>query len=120
MAANRRHPEFVHKTTIFEGAFRAWSHLGGLDPEDLESKPSEDLDPLTNPIVNDRRLTGKHTQNKPEGSSRREYPYEPLPRAGLSHPFVQVRTFRERVLNFDCLPVSLLTLLIFRRFFHHG
>jgi hypothetical protein len=87
---SRRRGEFEHRTTIFEGAFRAWSHLGGLDPEDLESKSSSDLDPLTNPLMNDRRLTGKNLQNDPDGSTRREYPYEPLPRAGLAHPFIQV------------------------------
>jgi hypothetical protein len=87
---SRRRGEFEHRTTIFEGAFRAWSHLGGLDPEELETKASSDLDPLTNPIVHDTRLTGRHLQTNPDGSTRREYPYEPLPRAGLSHPFVQV------------------------------
>ena len=99
---SRRRGEFEHRTTIFEGAFRAWSHLGGLDPEELETKSSSDLDPLTNPIVNDARLTNKQqmhnneyaatTTTTADGSTRREYPYEPLPRAGLAHPYVQVRT----------------------------
>lgn len=80
---SRRRGEFEHRTSIFEGAFRAWSHLGGLDPRDLESKPTAELDPLTNPIVNDSRKT------KTAKSGRREYPYEPLPRAGLAHPYVQ-------------------------------
>ena len=88
---SRRRGEFEHRTTIFEGAFRAWSHLGGLDPEDLETKTSAELDPLSNPIINDNRLTGKNLQKDADGSTRREYPYEPLPRAGLAHPFVQVR-----------------------------
>lgn len=86
---SRRRGEFEHRTTIFEGAFRAWSHLGGLDPEDLETKSSADLDPLTNPLVNDARLTGKDLQKNQDGTTRKEYPYEPLPRAGLAHPFVQ-------------------------------
>jgi hypothetical protein len=94
---SRRRGEFEHRTTIFEGAFRAWSHLGGLDPEELESKSSSDLDPLTNPIINDARLTNKQQMHNDhvttDGSARREYPYEPLPRAGLAHPFVQVREF---------------------------
>jgi hypothetical protein len=92
---SRRRGEFEHRTTIFEGAFRAWSHLGGLDPEDLETKSSSDLDPLTNPILNDPRLTNKQQMHNDhvttDGNTRREYPYEPLPRAGLAHPFVQVR-----------------------------
>ena len=50
---SRRRGEFEHRTSIFEGAFRAWSHLGGLEPEDLENKSSADLDPLSHPIEND-------------------------------------------------------------------
>jgi hypothetical protein len=34
---SRRTGEFEHRTSIFEGAFRAWSHLGGLKPADLEN-----------------------------------------------------------------------------------
>lgn len=121
---SRRRGEFEHRTSIFEGAFRAWSHLGGLDPLDLETKPMADLDPLRFPIVNDPRLAlqkekdskkkaakaggsgggggesgsssptpqdvGSNTNNGSSSSSNRmEYPYEPLPRSGLAHPFVQ-------------------------------
>ncbi len=92
---SRRRGEFEHRTSIFEGAFRAWSHLGGLDPEDLENKSTTDLDPLSNPIVNDSRLSGKRGKDdepevlNPNGTKRRIYPYEPLPRSGLAHPFVQ-------------------------------
>eukprot|EP00934_Nitzschia_sp_Nitz4_P004485 Nitzschia sp. Nitz4//scaffold48_size128905//92738//94864//NITZ4_003612-RA/size128905-augustus-gene-0.11-mRNA-1//1//CDS//3329553018//4475//frame0 len=91
---SRRRGEFEHRTSIFEGAFRAWSHLGGLDPEDLESKPAVDLDPLTNPIQKDTRLNkkGKDADGEsfnPNGTKRRIYPYEPLPRSGLAHPYVQ-------------------------------
>lgn len=90
---SRRRGEFEHRTSIFEGAYRAWSHLGGLEPEDIESKPAAELDPLTNPIQNDSRLGGskarqQQQQQHAEGT-RREYPYEPLPRIGLSHPYVQ-------------------------------
>lgn len=87
---SRRRGEFEHRTSIFEGAFRAWSHLGGLDAEELEAKSPSELDPLTNPITNDSRLSksGEITLN-PDGSKRREYPYEPLPRSGLAHPYVQ-------------------------------
>jgi len=91
---SRRRGEFEHRTSIFEGAFRAWSHLGGLEPEELENKASTDLDPLSNPIENDFRF-----QNKKEGKTgsaanlngckRRQFPYEPLPRSGLAHPYVQ-------------------------------
>ena len=145
---SRRRGEFEHRTSIFEGAFRAWSHLGGLEPLELESKSAADLDPLTNPLENDARLkTGDKKKKKDKGgdnkdgktspvdeneelnnendndsgdnkdsedkdkkgnaneddavtndssnissgesSKRRIYPYEPLPRSGLSHPFVQ-------------------------------
>mmetsp|Transcript_4066 Transcript_4066/g.5953 ORF Transcript_4066/g.5953 Transcript_4066/m.5953 type:complete len:176 (-) Transcript_4066:16-543(-) len=115
---SRRRGEFEHRTSIFEGAFRAWSHLGGLDPNDLESKSAAELDPLNFPIVNDPRLalqkekdekkkaakeggSGNNSPAPQEDSGdngagnynnrqlRNEYPYEPLPRSGLAHPFVQ-------------------------------
>jgi len=108
---SRRRGEFEHRTSIFEGAFRAWSHLGGLEPEDLEGKPASDFDPLNHPHVNDKRLLDGKKKNKGghnddeggsggngspsqsagagSGSSKKEYPYEPLPRSGLGHPFVQ-------------------------------
>lgn len=43
---SRRRGEFEHRTSLFEGAYRAWSHLGGLTPEDLFSKTVDELDPL--------------------------------------------------------------------------
>ena len=91
---SRRRGEFEHRTSIFEGAFRAWSHLGGLEPEELENKPSADLDPLSNPIENDVRLQNKKDSKAEAGDTsssdkRRLFPYEPLPRSGLAHPYVQ-------------------------------
>mmetsp|Transcript_3279 Transcript_3279/g.5404 ORF Transcript_3279/g.5404 Transcript_3279/m.5404 type:complete len:706 (+) Transcript_3279:304-2421(+) len=113
---SRRRGEFEHRTSIFEGAFRAWSHLGGLDPNDLELKSMAELDPLNFPIINDPRLAlQKEKDDKkraakeggsgnnspaPQGDDlggdnnsnrqlRNDYPYEPLPRSGLAHPFVQ-------------------------------
>ena len=108
---SRRRGEFEHRTSIFEGAFRAWSHLGGQTPTNLEGKSAADLDPLDFPLINDQRLVAekaKQAKNKkkkqqPEsstndnkdnnldenGQSRREWSYEPLPRVGLAHPFVQ-------------------------------
>jgi len=87
---SRRRGEFEHRTSIFEGAFRAWSHLGGLEPSDLEDKGASDLDPLTNPLENDERLKQMKSEEQEEnGEKRRLYPYEPLPRSGLAHPFVQ-------------------------------
>jgi hypothetical protein len=87
----RRRDEFERRTSIFEGAFRAWSHLGGLAPEDVESRPATDLDPLDYPSQGDTaRLTGKEIgKQNIDGSARKIYPYEPLPRSGLSHPYVQ-------------------------------
>lgn len=109
---SRRRGEFEHRTSIFEGAFRAWSHLGGLDPEELEMKPASDLDPLANPIKSDPRENTESSRGgggggggngsngsingpsmsdirNPDGSRRRLFPYEPLPRSGLAHPYVQ-------------------------------
>jgi copper chaperone CopZ len=87
---SRRRGEFEHRTSIFEGAFRAWSHLGGLLPEDLENKSTTDLDPLNFPLEGDPRLGNKKgTITYPDGTTRPEYPYEPLPRSGLAHPYVQ-------------------------------
>eukprot|EP00804_Cyclotella_cryptica_P021875 CCRYP_000842-RA/>CCRYP_000842-RA protein AED:0.19 eAED:0.19 QI:210/1/1/1/0.75/0.6/5/1266/713 len=109
---SRRRGEFEHRTSIFEGAFRAWSHLGGLEPLDLETKAPSELDPLLYPIENDPRLSNQKDKDRrkssksegddpnaddlfnwdepvPHDKNRREYPYEPLPRSGLAHPFVQ-------------------------------
>lgn len=153
---SRRRGEFEHRTSIFEGAFRAWSHLGGLEPSDLETKvserernelcacvrhvrvylltnaaahtaaaaqPASELDPLACPILNDPRLAAQKEKDRRKANSNnsskqtdgtvgvdndndfsneassssvanktptgREYPYEPLPRSGLVHPFVQ-------------------------------
>jgi len=93
---SRRRGEFEHRTSIFEGAFRAWSHLGGLAPEDVESKPTADIDPLAFPLEGEdprlisQRKSGEMKESKnPDGTIRREYPYEPLPRSGLAHPYVQ-------------------------------
>jgi len=121
---SRRKSEFEHRTSIFEGAFRAWSYLGGLDANDVLDTTANDLDPLSHPIEHDKRwlknssLDNSHgnmssledetpekssleTLNlkdsiatcceapKLSGSSRKEYYYEPLPRTGLTHPFVK-------------------------------
>jgi len=118
---SRRRAEFEHRTSIFEGAYRAWSGLGGLTPEALETNSVEDLNPITHPLQNDNRcITGKpikkqakstttttttnHSGSDPENDHshsddaapspenlppRKVYPYEPLPRSGLAHPFVQ-------------------------------
>lgn len=93
---SRRRGEFEHRTSIFEGAFRAWSHLGGLDPELLETRPAADLDPLSHPIQNDPRDANETKESKnasetmnADGTRRRIFPYEPLPRSGLAHPYVQ-------------------------------
>jgi len=76
-----------------EGAFRAWSHLGGLDPEILETKTVQELDPITFVLENDSRLEHKTAPPKAgtndDGSVRREFAYETLPRSGILHPFVK-------------------------------
>jgi hypothetical protein len=92
---SRRRGEFEHRTSIFEGAFRAWSYLGGLDPMELEAKSVEELDPLSSLAIErskfDPRLTSPEYKEQIEESDneRRIFPYEPLPRSGLQHPFVQ-------------------------------
>jgi copper chaperone CopZ len=92
--SSRKNKEFMRRTTIFEGAFRAWSHLGGLEPHDIESRPVADLDPLDYPLVGDPRLSGHNkkggggTKNA-DGSAQRFYYCEPIPSNGLSHPYVQ-------------------------------
>jgi len=80
---SRRRGEFEHRTSIFEGAFRAWCFLGQLSPEELFSKEADDFNPLIacdgdgNPLptVDGRSSAGD------------DYRYEPLPRTGLAHPF---------------------------------
>ena len=127
---SRRRGEFEHRTSIFEGAYRAWSHLGGVDPLVLSTSTAADLDPLSHPHENDPRIhkdsnsstsgsqgvglgignkskssksntnTSTNTNTSANGASesytvtdstgrKRCYPYEPLPRSGLAHPFVQ-------------------------------
>ena len=95
---SRREEEFKHRTSIFEGAYRAWSHLGGIEVEVLfdPSKTAKDFDPIQHPLVHDKRISGSnkkggnHAVNtNDDGTARLEYPYEPLPRCGLTHPFIQ-------------------------------
>lgn len=90
---SRRRGEFEHRTSIFEGAYRAWSHLGGLDPTILTSTTAADLDPLSHPHTADIRVKCDEETNSfvvvDSTGIKRLYPYEPLPRTGLAHPFVQ-------------------------------
>jgi hypothetical protein len=112
---SRRRGEFEHRTSLFEGAYRAWSHLGGLHPDDLVSKSPEELDPLSmsrTPPVNSPKTTAIHsaasndtratvkvastTMEKNVASAanatnpnKRDWRYEPLPRSGLEHPYVR-------------------------------
>jgi hypothetical protein len=113
---SRRRGEFERRTSLFEGAYRAWSHLGGLHPDDLASKSPEELDPLdmsTSPSVYSSPKTTvvegatcnitkamheaaiKTVQNdiaseaKSTNPNKREWRYEPLPRSGLEHPYVR-------------------------------
>jgi len=96
---SRRRGEFEHRTSIFEGSYRAWSHLGGCPADKLQSPTaSEDLDPVVNPHdpSTDERLNNEESKKMPTpaptiSSTGKElrYVYEPLPRSGLQHPFVQ-------------------------------
>ena len=93
---SRRRGEFEHRTSIFEGAYRAWSHLGGIDPTHLSATfgTAADLDPLSAPHADDPRVP-QSERNKvsnviiDSSGKKRLFPYEPLPRSGLAHPFVQ-------------------------------
>lgn len=93
---SRRRGEFEHRTSIFEGAYRAWSHLGGVDPTDLgsPSATAADLDPLSTPHEDDKRIPESDRDKATNVvidscGKKRLFPYEPLPRSGLSHPFIQ-------------------------------
>jgi hypothetical protein len=110
---SRRRGEFEHRTSLFEGAYRAWSHLGGLDPDDLVSKPPEELDPLNmthftsspkttavegaaSSDTNVTEITASKTvvdevasEINSSNPDKREWSYEPLPRSGLEHPYVR-------------------------------
>ena len=88
---SRQKEEFTRRTSIFEGAFRAWSHLAQLDPASLQSKSVVELldDPaLTNPISSNNKCAQVVKRNA-DGSARPTYPYEALPRTGLHHPYVK-------------------------------
>jgi hypothetical protein len=91
---SRRRGQFEHRTSIFEGAYRAWSHLGGYDPLDIikttGASGKDFLDPVDfphDPLKDSRRSSGK-ADERPNGSTR-FFPYEPLPRSGLGHPYNQ-------------------------------
>eukprot|EP00588_Corethron_pennatum_P030346 CAMPEP_0194335904 /NCGR_PEP_ID=MMETSP0171-20130528/71190_1 /TAXON_ID=218684 /ORGANISM="Corethron pennatum, Strain L29A3" /LENGTH=358 /DNA_ID=CAMNT_0039099177 /DNA_START=173 /DNA_END=1250 /DNA_ORIENTATION=- len=62
---SRQKKEFQHRTSIFEGAYIAWSCLGSLEPEAFKDADSSAIQ-----------------------SSNYTVHYEPLPRSGLKHPFV--------------------------------
>lgn len=86
---SRRRGEFEHRTSIFEGAYRAWSHLGGLDAHDVLTKESSVLCPLQFTIPDDPRLCEDIAASSPSSGEPRFWPYEALPRSGIAHPFVQ-------------------------------
>jgi copper chaperone CopZ len=91
---SRREEEFKHRTSIFEGAYRAWSHVGGLEVDVLYDTPLKELDPVQHPLLDDVRSSGNGTGSTPkvmndDGTVRLEYPYEPLPRSGLTHPYIK-------------------------------
>jgi hypothetical protein len=95
---SRRKGEFEHRTAIFEGAFRAWSHLGGLDAVDVfqSSRTTADLllestlDDVFDHQVAEIKETTRGAKKGDHGTSKRRfYPSEPLPQSGLAHPYVQ-------------------------------
>jgi hypothetical protein len=107
---SRRTGEFEHRTSIFEGAFRAWSHFGGLKPADLEIQTAAESGPLSDysfrsaggdPRVASSKgkqqdtaaqttTTTMNTHSDGSALSRqRTFTYEPLLRHGLDHPYVR-------------------------------
>jgi hypothetical protein len=97
---SRRQDEFKHRTSVFEGAYRAWSHLGGLDPVELQSKSAQELDPTIYTRELDSRRTPSQstltsgtssvaTAGSSSNGSGGEYPYERLPSLGIEHPYVR-------------------------------
>jgi hypothetical protein len=79
---SRQKHEFKIRTSIFEGAFRAWSFMGQIHPDTLQNMRMEDIDPV---YFSD---SNKHKCPDDEGISRPKYPYEPLPTNG-AHPFIK-------------------------------
>jgi len=62
---SRRRGEFEHRTSIFEGSYRAWSYLGSLDPHVATNLNPSTLESNIAVVL-----------------------YEPLPKNGLSNPFI--------------------------------
>jgi copper chaperone CopZ len=87
----RKRGEFERRTAIFEGAYRAWSFLGGLEPEDIIVEPSSSSSSsqAVEADLLDRLVDHPSSVVENDGRSRKTYPFEPLPRIGLSHPYVQ-------------------------------
>ena len=85
--------ESNQRTSIFEGAFRAWSHLGSLSLEMLDTGTVQDLDPTNFVIVNENLI--QYNGSSPSspfplnGIPSRSFAFEALPRSGLLHPFVK-------------------------------
>ena len=82
---SRRRGEFEHRTSIFEGAFRAWCYLGQLSPSELFAMHADEFNPL---IARDKEGVPLPTVDG-RSSAGDDYVYEPLPRTGLAHPFVK-------------------------------
>jgi len=76
---SRRRGEFEHRTSIFEGAYRAWCFFGrSIELNSLEK--SESVSDLASPILIPSSI--------PEKDVGDLYEYEALPRSGLRHPFI--------------------------------
>eukprot|EP00594_Rhizosolenia_setigera_P012219 CAMPEP_0178954472 /NCGR_PEP_ID=MMETSP0789-20121207/9009_1 /TAXON_ID=3005 /ORGANISM="Rhizosolenia setigera, Strain CCMP 1694" /LENGTH=444 /DNA_ID=CAMNT_0020635877 /DNA_START=301 /DNA_END=1638 /DNA_ORIENTATION=+ len=76
---SRRRGEFEHRTSIFEGAYRAWCFFGrNIELSSLEK--SESVSDLASPIFISSSI--------PEKDVGDLYKYEALPRSGLRHPFI--------------------------------
>eukprot|EP00957_Ditylum_brightwellii_P035868 2718401-Ditylum_brightwellii.AAC.1 len=80
--------DFAHRTSVFEGAYRAWSYLGGLDHHDINSSSIVKFDRIAHSLENDKHLQEEGT-NSDSAPERRMYKYKPLPQLEFSHPFVR-------------------------------
>jgi hypothetical protein len=70
-----------YRTPIFEGAYRAWCYMGILDPYDVLRQSSSDL------LLQQQQSQQPIQQVVPDEF---HFPYEPLPRSGINHSFIQV------------------------------
>lgn len=92
---SRKRGEFERRTSIFEGSYRAWSHLGRLQPSDKKHpSPLHLLDQIISSLPAEEGGTYDARFDPSGGVSTSQplkvtYRHEQLPRKGLSHPYIR-------------------------------